>query len=53
MMAADVPMQTVSGRLGSANAATTPGDYAQFVEESDREAAAKLGQLLSRKPVAR
>jgi len=46
LLAAGVPVRTVSGRLGHANAATTLGVYAHFVEESDREAAAKLGALL-------
>lgn len=48
LLAAGVPVRTVSGRLGHANAATTLGVYAHFVEESDREAAAKLGALVSR-----
>jgi len=47
LLAAGVPVRTVSGRLGHANAATTLGVYAHFVEESDREAAAKLGSLLA------
>lgn len=47
LLAAGVPVRTVSGRLGHANAATTLGVYAHFVEESDREAAAKLGSLLT------
>jgi len=46
LLAAGVPVRTVSGRLGHANAATTLGVYAHFVVESDREAAAKLGSLL-------
>ena len=55
LLAEGVPVRTVSGRLGHANAATTLGVYAHFVEESDKEAAAKLGSLLakSRKPPAR
>jgi integrase len=47
LLAAGVPVRTVSGRLGHANAATTLGVYAHFVEESDRDAAAKLGSLLT------
>ena len=47
-MAAGVPVRTVSGRLGHANAATTLGVYAHFVEESDKDAAAKLGALLTK-----
>lgn len=50
LLAAGVPVRTVSGRLGHANAATTLGVYAHFVEESDQEAAAKLGALLGVKP---
>lgn len=46
-LAAGVPVRTASGRLGRANAATTLGVYAHFVEESDLDAAAKLGSLLS------
>jgi integrase len=46
LLAAGVPVRTVSGRLGHANAATTLGVYAHFVEESDKDAAAKLGALL-------
>ncbi len=41
LLAAGVPVRTVSGRLGHANATTTLGVYAHFVEESDRDAAAK------------
>lgn len=50
LLAAGVPVRTVSGRLGHANAATTLGVYAHFVEESDRDAAAKLGALLKTEP---
>ena len=45
-LVAGVPVRTVSGRLGHANAATTLGVYAHFVEQSDQEAAEKLGALL-------
>lgn len=47
LLAAGVPVRTVSGRLGHANAATTLGVYAHFVEESDREAAEALGAVLA------
>jgi len=47
LLATGVPVRTVSGRLGHANAATTLGVYAHFVEESDREAAATLGALIA------
>jgi integrase len=50
LLAAGVPVRTVSGRLGHSNAATTLGVYAHFVEESDREAAEKLGALLTARP---
>jgi integrase len=47
-MDAGVPVRTVSGRLGHANAATTLDVYAHFIEESDKEAAANLGALLTK-----
>lgn len=47
LLAAGVPVRTVSGRLGHANAATTLGVYAHFVEASDREAADALGAVLA------
>jgi hypothetical protein len=40
----------VSGRLGHANAATTLGVYAPFLESSDAEAAQMLAALLRREP---
>jgi integrase len=43
MLVAGVPVRTVSGRLGHANAATTLGVCAHFVDASDRDAAAILG----------
>jgi integrase len=46
MLAAGVPIRTVSGRLGHANAATTLTVYAHFVEESDVDAAKMLGAIL-------
>lgn len=46
LLAAGVPVRTVSGRLGHANAATTLGVYAHFLEVSDREAAEPMGALL-------
>ncbi|MFN8035408.1 MAG: tyrosine-type recombinase/integrase [Acidimicrobiia bacterium] len=39
-------VKTVSGRLGHANAATTLGVYAHFVEAADADAAEHLGALL-------
>ena len=46
LLAAGVPVRTVSGRLGHANAATTLNVYAHFLEASDREAATVMGELL-------
>jgi integrase len=46
LLSEGVPVRTVSGRLGHANAATTLGVYAHFVEESDRDAAEKIGSIL-------
>jgi len=46
LLAAGIPVRTVSGRLGHANAATTLGVYAHFLAESDREAADTIGEIL-------
>jgi integrase len=46
MLAAGVPVRTVAGRLGHANAATTLNVYSHWVKESDQAAAAILGDLL-------
>ena len=46
MLVAGVPVKTVSGRLGHADAATTLNVYAHFVEASDAQAAQVLGDLL-------
>ena len=46
LLAAGVPVRTVSGRLGHANAATTLNVYAHFLKASDREAATVMGELL-------
>lgn len=46
LLAAGVPVRTVSGRLGHANAATTLNVYAHFLEASDRQAADVIGGLL-------
>lgn len=45
---AGVPVKTVAGRLGHANAATTLNVYAHVVESSHAEAAQILGDLLRR-----
>ncbi len=49
LLAAGVPVRTVSGRLGHANAATTLNVYAHFLEASDREAADVIGNLLGQR----
>jgi integrase len=46
LLAAGVPVRTVSGRLGHANAARTLGVYAHFLASSDRDAADVIGELL-------
>jgi len=46
LLAAGIPVRTVSGRLGHANAATTLGVYAHFLAESDREAANTIDEIL-------
>jgi integrase len=48
LLAAGIPVRTVSGRLGHANAATTLGVYAHFLAESDREAANTIDEILKR-----
>jgi integrase len=47
MLVAGVPIKTVSGRLGHANAATTLNVYAHFLETSDAEAAKVLSDILA------
>ena len=47
LMAAGVPVRTVSGRLGHANPSITLSVYTHFVEASDQVAANVLGDLLS------
>jgi integrase len=46
LLGAGIPVRTVSGRLGHANAATTLGVYAHFLVESDRDAANVLEGIL-------
>ena len=46
LLAAGVPVRTVSGRLGHANAATTLTVYAHFLAASDQDAAEVMGSLL-------
>jgi integrase len=46
MLAGGVPVNTVAGRLGHANPATTLNVYAHFLESSDEVAANVLGSLL-------
>ena len=47
LLAAGVPVPTVSGRLGHASSATTLNVYAHFLEASDRDAADMIGNLLA------
>ncbi len=47
LLAAGVPVRTVSGRLGHASAMTTMDVYAHFLEESDERAASVIGELLA------
>ena len=46
MLGAGVPLRTVSGRLGHANATTTLGVYAHFIEATDGEAAELMRRAL-------
>jgi integrase len=50
LLAAGVPVRTVSGRLGHANAATTLNVYAHFLEASDRDASDVIAGLLEAPP---
>jgi len=50
LLAAGVPVRTVSGRLGHANAATTLNVYAHFLQASDRQAADVIEGLLATPP---
>ena len=50
LLAAGVPIRTVSGRLGHANAATTLNVYAHFLEASDQNAATIIRDLLRNNP---
>ncbi len=47
-LAAGVPVRTVSGRLGHADAHTTLNVYGHFLETADKEAADILGGILER-----
>lgn len=47
MLASGVPVKTVAGRLGHANAATTLNVYAHALESSDAEAAQLLANVLN------
>jgi integrase len=46
LIAAGVPVRTVSGRLGHASPSTTLTVYSHFVEASDQDAANVMGELL-------
>jgi integrase len=52
LLAAGVPVNTVAGRLGHANAATTLNVYGHFLESSDESAAQVLGSLIDRPQAA-
>ena len=45
MMTAGIPVRTVAGRLGHANPSTTLSVYTHFVEASDQDAAAVMGNI--------
>jgi integrase len=47
LLAANVPVRTVSGRLGHADAAVTLNVYGYWLEASDQDAAAVIGDLLA------
>jgi integrase len=47
LLAAGVPVRTVSGRLGHANPATTLNVYAAWLQESDQVAATVLSDILA------
>jgi integrase len=47
LLGANIDVRTVAGRLGHANAATTLGVYAQFLQVRDRDAAEVIGTLLN------
>jgi integrase len=46
LLSSGVDVRTVSGRLGHANASTTLGVYAHFLQSADQAAAAVLGGIL-------
>ena len=47
LLSAGVDVRTVAGRLGHRNAATTLNVYAHFLEQSDREAADVIGNVIA------
>jgi integrase len=49
LIAAGVPVRTVSRRLGHSNPSTTLSVYAHFVEASDQDAASVMGGLVQQK----
>jgi integrase len=53
LVAAGVPVRTISGRLGHANPSTTLMVYSHFVEVSDQSAAKTLDALVRRTPASR
>ena len=53
LLSSGVDVRTVSGRLGHANASTTLGVYAHFLQSADQAAAAVLGGILDEARAAR
>ena len=47
LLGANIDVRTVAGRLGHANAATTLGVYAEFLQPRDRDAADVIAKLLN------
>ena len=48
LIAAGVDVRTVAGRLGHSSPALTLNIYAHFIEDADKEAARKMGELMSK-----
>ena len=48
LITAGVDVRTVAGRLGHSNASITLNVYAHFIENADREAARRVGELMKR-----
>jgi integrase len=48
LVAAGVDVRTVAGRLGHSNPSITLNIYAHFIEDADREAARRMGDVMSK-----